>query len=312
MFYCFSQAGDIFALFGVDCASGDTFVVNPKLNLSMETIYVPDPVVSMSIVPQDNKDRDKFAKAIDRFTKEDPTFRCHFDDDSKESIVSGMGELHLEIYSQRMEREYGCPVVLGKPKVAFRETIVAPYEFDYLHKKQSGGAGQYGRVEGTIEPLPPHENTIIKFTDQTVGTNIPKVMVPGVERGFRLMCEKGLLTGNKVSGVHFRLIDGASHIVDSSELAFMFAAQGAMRQAFEHASWRILEPIMSVEVTAPDEFQSQVTSHINKRNGIVSNTERNDGWFTLYAEVPLNNMFGYIGELRYKWKLNNNINKKTH
>lgn len=229
----FSQAGDIFALFGVDCASGDTFVIDPKLNLSMETIFVPEPVVSMSIIPQNNNDREKFAKAIDRFTKEDPTFRYYFDTDNRESIVSGMGELHLEIYAQRMEREYGCPVTLGKPKVAFRETICAPFEFDYLHKKQSGGAGQYARVSGVIEPLSTDENTTIKFTDKTVGTNIPKPFVPGVERGFRLMCEKGLLSGHKVTGVHFHLIDGAHHIVDSSEYSFMLAAQGAMRQAFE-------------------------------------------------------------------------------
>lgn len=144
-------AGDIFALFGVDCASGDTFVSDKNLGLSMESIYVPDPVVSMSIAPKNPKDRDNFAKAIQRFTKEDPTFRFTFDTDSKENIVSGMGELHLEIYSQRMEREYNCPVVMGKPKVAFRETLVSPFQFDYLHKKQSGGAGQYGRVIGVME-----------------------------------------------------------------------------------------------------------------------------------------------------------------
>lgn len=156
-------------MFGVDCASGDTFVTDLKANLSMESIYVPEAVVSMSIQPKNNKDREKFAKAIDRFTKEDPTFHYYFDTDIKESIVSGMGELHLEIYAQRMEREYVCPVTLGKPKVAFRETLVNPFEFDYLHKKQSGGAGQYGRVTGILEPLPANENTTVKFSDKTVG-----------------------------------------------------------------------------------------------------------------------------------------------
>lgn len=223
-------AGDIFALFGVDCASGDTFVTDPKLQLAMESIFVPEPVVSMAIKPANSKDRDNFSKAIARFTKEDPTFQFHYDADIKETIVSGMGELHLEIYAQRMEREYTCPVQLGKPKVAFRETIVAPCEFDYLHKKQSGGAGQYARVIGVLEPLPPHKNTMLEFKDETVGTNVPKQFIPGVEKGFLAMAEKGLLTGNKISGVKFRLQDGGHHIVDSSELAFMLAAQGALKE----------------------------------------------------------------------------------
>lgn len=224
------MAGDIFALFGVDCASGDTFITDTKLGLSLESIYVPEPVVSMSISPANSKDRDNFSKAIARFTKEDPTFQFYFDNDIKETIVSGMGELHLEIYAQRMEREYNCPVVMGKPKVAFRETLVSPCEFDYLHKKQSGGQGQYARVTGVLEPLPPNKNTYLEFTDETVGTNIPKPYIPGVRRGFLEMAEKGLLSGNKLSGLKFRLIDGAHHIVDSSELAFFLAAQGAVKE----------------------------------------------------------------------------------
>ncbi|KAG4066695.1 hypothetical protein HA402_007331 [Bradysia odoriphaga] len=291
-------AGDIFALFGVDCASGDTFVTNPKLNLSMESIFVPEPVVSMAIQPVNSKDRDNFSKAVARFTKEDPTFRFHYDSDVKETIVSGMGELHLEIYGQRMEREYGCPVTLGKPKVAFRETLTRPCEFDYLHKKQSGGSGQYARVIGVMEPLPPHQNTSLEFVDQTVGTNVPKPFVPGVEKGFRLMAEKGLLSGSKLSGIIFRLKDGAHHIVDSSELAFNLAAQGAIRQCFENGNWQIIEPIMMVEVVIPDEFQGAVIGQLNKRKGIITGTDGVEGWFTVYAEVPLNNMFGYAGELR--------------
>ncbi|XP_058452533.1 elongation factor G, mitochondrial [Malaya genurostris] len=291
-------AGDIFALFGVDCASGDTFVTDSKLELSMESIFVPDPVVSMAIHPTHSKDRDNFSKAIARFTKEDPTFRFTYDADVKETLVSGMGELHLEIYSQRMEREYNCPVVLGKPKVAFRETLVAPCEFDYLHKKQSGGQGQYARVTGMLEPLPPHLNTNVEFVDETIGTNVPKQFIPGVEKGFRQMAEKGLLSGHRLSGVKFRLIDGAHHIVDSSELAFMLASQGAIKSVFEEGSWQILEPIMMVEVTAPDEFQGTVIGQLNKRHGIITGTEGTEGWFTIHAEVPLNDMFGYAGELR--------------
>ncbi|XP_065331631.1 elongation factor G, mitochondrial [Cloeon dipterum] len=291
-------AGDIFALFGVDCASGDTFVVDKNLKLAMESIFVPDPVVSMSIRPSNNKDRDNFSKAVARFTKEDPTFRFHYDPDNKETIVSGMGELHLEIYAQRMEREYACPVILGKPKVSFRETLVSPKEFDYLHKKQSGGSGQYARVSGILEPLPPNQNTSVEFTDETIGTNVPKQFVPGVERGFLHMCEKGLLSGHKISGVKFRLMDGAHHVVDSSELAFNMAAQGAMRDVFADGLWQILEPIMSVEITGPDEFQSAVMGQLNKRHAILTGTDNFEGWFTIYAEIPLNEMFGYASELR--------------
>nr|CAH7750430.1 unnamed protein product [Callosobruchus chinensis] len=297
-------AGDIFALFGVDCASGDTFVNDLGTNISLESIYVPDPVVSMSISPVNSKDRDNFSKAIARFTKEDPTFHFCFDGDIKETIVSGMGELHLEIYAQRMEREYGCPVKLGKPKVAFRETLVSPCEFDYLHKKQSGGQGQYAKVidyrhfAGVLEPLPPNKNTVLEFIDETVGTNVPKQFVPGVRRGYLEMAEKGLLAGQKLSGLKFRLIDGAHHMVDSSELAFYLAAQGAIKQVFENGVWQILEPVMSVEVTAPDEFQGSVMAQLNKRHGIITGSEGTEGWFTVHAEVPLNEMFGYAGELR--------------
>ncbi|TMW54813.1 hypothetical protein DOY81_000046 [Sarcophaga bullata] len=291
-------AGDIFALFGVDCASGDTFTTNPRDGLSMESIFVPEPVVSMAIKPNNPKDRDNFAKAVARFTKEDPTFHFYFDNDVKETLVSGMGELHLEIYAQRMEREYNCPVTLGKPKVAFRETLVNPCQFDYLHKKQSGGSGQYARIIGVMEPLPPHQNTLLEFSDETVGTNVPKQFVPGVEKGFREMAEKGMLSGHKLSGIRFRLQDGGHHIVDSSELAFMLAAHGAVKEAFENGSWQILEPIMLVEVTAPEEFQGAVMGQLSKRHGIITGTDGAEGWFTVYAEVPLNDMFGYAGELR--------------
>ena len=291
-------AGDIFALFGIDCASGDTFVSNANVELSMESIYVPEPVVSMSIQVKDTKLRDSFAKGIARFTKEDPTFRHYYDRDNKESLVSGMGELHLEIYAQRLEREYNCPVILGKPKVSFRETLHSPYEFDFLHKKQTGGAGQYARIVGVLEPLPPEQNTEIIFKDETVGTNVPKQYIPGVERGFRAMCEKGYYSGHKLAGVKFRLIDGMHHCVDSSELAFCLAAQGVMKEAFNNAPWYLLEPVMLVEVTVPVDYQGVVVAQLTKRHGLVNDTDVNEGWSVLKAEVPLNNMFGYIGELR--------------
>ncbi|OON22054.1 translation elongation factor G, partial [Opisthorchis viverrini] len=292
-------AGDIASLFGVDCASGDTLMdVKAPKPLVMESMFIPEPVVSMSITPVDKSNAESFSKGMGRFTREDPTFRLSQDPESGQSIVSGMGELHLEIYAQRLAREYNAPCVLGKPRVAFRETLTEPFQFDYLHKKQSGGAGQYGRVIGVLEPLPPNSNTQLIFSDETVGTHVPKQYVPAVEVGFRNSCAEGYLAGQRIAGVRFRLQDGDNHCVDSSDWAFQQAAEGAMKQAMNEGSWMILEPIMLVESIAPAEFHGQLLTSITRRNGLIVNTEMHEGYATVEAEVPLNDMFGYAGELR--------------
>lgn len=294
-----AYAGDIVGLTGVETATGDTFIDSQSSKkIGMEPIFIPQPVISMSVQVKDRNKAEQFAKAVNRFTSEDPTLHKYWEQESREHILSGMGELHLEIYAQRIEREYNCPVELKKPKVAFRETITKPCKFDYLHKRQSGGRGQYGRVIGLLEPLPASQYTEVLFSNETMGTNVPRQFIPAIERGYRASCEKGPLTGHKVAGVKFRLHDGANHCVDSNDISFFSAAQGAMENTYQDGSWIILEPVMSVEVVCPIEYQTQVTTQIIKRNGIIQTMQQGNELYTLTAEVPLNEMFGYATELR--------------
>jgi elongation factor G len=291
------SSGEICATFGVECSSGDTFTDGTS-SFSMNSMFVPEPVISLSIRPEGNE-TPNFSRALNRFQKEDPTFRVHVDSESQETIISGMGELHLEVYVERMKREYNVNCVTGKPRVAFRETITTPAKFEYTHKKQSGGAGQFGRVKGYVEPMEKNEDgKDVEFINQIVGGNIPSGFIPAIEKGFREILDRGLLTGHQINGVRFVLEDGASHSVDSSELAFRLAAIGAFREAFAKASPVILEPIMTVEIVAPVEFQGSVIGGINQRKGTILDTEVRDDEFSLVAEVSLNDMFGYSSQLR--------------
>ncbi|CCK72645.1 Mef1p KNAG_0L00220 [Huiozyma naganishii CBS 8797] len=288
-------SGEICATFGIDCSSGNTFT-DGTVEYSMSSMFVPDAVVSLSINPK-TTDSTNFSKALNRFQKEDPTFRVQFDPESKQTIISGMGELHLEIYVERMKREYNVECVTGKPQVAYRESITSVAEFDYTHKKQSGGAGQFGRVAGTLSPLEGDSKSNV-FETAIIGGAIPEKFLAACHKGFDEVCENGPLVGHKVLNVKMFINDGAIHAVDSNELAFKTATIAAFRQAFAKANPVILEPIMNVSVTSPNEFQGNVISLLNKLQAVIQDTENNHDEFTLKAECPLSSMFGFVTSLR--------------
>jgi elongation factor G len=295
-----ADAGDIFALFGVECNSGDTFTDGSQLSLS--SMYVPEPVMSLSIRPTKKEHGMKFGKALSRFQREDPTFRVKTDEESEETIISGMGELHLEIYAERMRREYGIDVETGAPAVNYRETVNKRSDFWYLHKKQTGGAGQYAGVVGYIEPIPglkPGEYVPSKFVDKTVGMNIGPEFKVAIEKGFLECTKKGPQLGYPVLNVQYVLTDGMTHTVDSNTNAFISATKGSFRQALPNAEPTILEPIMTIEVTIPQQFQTNVIGGLIKRRCMVKNsTAREDGSVVIEVEGPLAKMFGYASELR--------------
>ncbi|QLG72891.1 hypothetical protein HG535_0D06000 [Zygotorulaspora mrakii] len=288
-------SGEICATFGIECSSGDTFT-DGTVDYSMSSMYVPDAVVSLSITPK-TKDAANFSKALNRFQKEDPTFRVRFDAESKETVISGMGELHLEIYVERMNREYNVECTTGKPQVSYRESITLPADFDHTHKKQSGGAGQFGRVIGTLSPVEEGNKENI-FKTAVVGGRIPDKYLAACGKGFDDSCEKGPLVGHKVIGVKMLINDGAIHAVDSNELSFKTAAMAAFREAFLNANPVVLEPIMTVSVTSPNEFQGNVIGSLNKLQAVIQDTENGHDEFTIKAECPLSNLFGYATSLR--------------
>jgi elongation factor G len=289
-----SCGGDIVALFGIDCASGDTFT-SEKINVAMTSMHVPDPVIHLTIKPKDRKMQANVAKALNRFTKEDPTFKTRIDGESGETIISGMGELHLDVYVERMKREYSAEVETGAPQVAYREAISQHAEFNYTHKKQTGGSGQYGRIAGYIEPL---QTGDFEFVDEITGGAIPREFILAVEKGFRSMLKKGRLIGFPVTGLRVVINDGAAHSVDSSDIAFQAAARGAFREVYHRARPRILEPLMKVSVEGPIEFQGAFVRTIMQRRGMIVGTTEAEGFARVDADVPLSEMFGYATDLR--------------
>lgn len=296
--------GDIGAIFGIDCASGDTFT-DGKVNLSCLSMHVPSPVISLAVKPESSKQLPAFSKALNRFQREDPTFRMYTDTESNETIIAGMGELHLDIYVQRMEREYNVKCTVSRPRVRYRETLRDSVDFDYTLKKQTGGAGQYARIVGELVPLDLDDDCdeedakdTVVFESQLVGEAIPPAYVPAIEKGFIEATQKGPLVEQTVLGVKMILKDGASHEVDSSDFAFRNCARMAFRDAFLKGRPIILQPIMKAEVTVPTEHQGEIISQLTRRKAVILDTDTSGGMTTLICEVPLNKMFGYSMDLR--------------
>jgi elongation factor G len=295
-------AGDVIALFGIECSSMDTFT-DGLVNYTMTSMYVPKPVMSLSVKPKDMQTTGNFSKALRKFTREDPTLQVVNDAKTGETILSGMGELHLEIYIERMKREYRVDLNVGNPSVNYKETITARADFNYLHKKQSGGSGQYARVIGYIEPL---EEELLKkgvefeFKNHVIGTNIPPEYIPSCEKGAKTACEKGALAGYPLSGVRVVITDGAAHAVDSNDLSFQIAMQYGIREGVKKAKPQVLEPIMKIEVVAPADFQGNIIGGLNKRNGLImgSDLSEDGSQVTILADAPLAQMFGYSTDLR--------------
>ncbi|MCJ1306472.1 Elongation factor G, mitochondrial [Agyrium rufum] len=288
-------AGEICAVFGVECASGDTFT-DGTLGYTMTSMFVPEPVISLSIKPKNTKDGSNFSKAMARFQREDPTFRVHVDPESQETIISGMGELHLDIYVERMRREYRVECETGQPQVAYRETMTQKVPFDHTLKKQTGGAGDYARVVGWMEPTDALEKN--EFEEQVSGGSVSEKFLFACDKGFQASCERGPLVGHRVLGTRMVINDGATHMTDSSEMAFKNATQQAFRKAFIQGRPQILEPLMKTTITAPIEFQGNIVGLLNKRNATINDQEIGPEDFTLYADCSLNAMFGFSTQIR--------------
>ena len=293
-----AYAGDLVALFGIDCETGDTFT-DGNAHVTMTSMFVPNAVISLAVRPKDKSGDANFTKALNKFRKEDPTFRVNRDEESNETIISGMGELHLDVYIERMKREFKCEVISGAPQVAYRETISHAAEFDYTHKKQTGGSGQFAKVVGRLEPLPPGTDKNYEFVDNIAGGRIPREFIPACDKGFAEQMAKGPLIGFPIVNIRVHLDDGAYHDVDSSEMAFKICAMAAFRQGYEKAGAIALEPMMKLEVAAPEEYQGVAMGLVNQRRGIIQGSSSDETGATIInAEVPLSEMFGFSTVLR--------------
>jgi len=289
--------GDIIALVGADFANGDT-ICGEGVNYSLESIFVADPVIRLSISPANSVDQDRMAKALSRFMKEDPTFRVATDPETGQTIIAGMGELHLDIYVERMRREYKAEVTVGAPNVSYREAPTKEAPFNYRHKKQTGGSGQFAHVIGRLVPLPHDADVPYEFEDNITGGRIPTQYIPAVDKGFQAAMKKGPVAGYEIVGCKMCLDDGSYHDVDSSEMAFRIAGRDAFHEAFKKSKPCLLEPIMTVEVETPGEYQGAIVGDLNSRRGIILETEARDRYTVIRAEVPLASLFGYATVVR--------------
>ena len=292
-----AKAGDIVALVGVDCASGDT-LCESGTNVALESMFVAEPVISLSVIPASSADQDKMAKAIGRFIKEDPTFRVSTDEETGETVIAGMGELHLDVYIERMRREYKANVTVGAPNVSYREAPTVEASYDYRHKKQTGGSGQFAHVVGKMVPLEADGENNYEFEDNITGGRIPREYIPAVDKGFQMAMKEGPVAGYEIVGIKMCLDDGSFHAVDSSEMAFRTCARDAFRETFNKTKPCLLEPVMAVEIETPADYQGAIVGDLNSRRGIILGTEVRDNYAVINAEVPLANMFGYATVIR--------------
>jgi len=297
-----ASAGDIVAIMGIDCASGDTYCGQPKYAV-LENIFIAEPVIKMSINPLSRDNADKLSKALQRFRKEDPTFRVSTDDETGETVIAGMGELHLEVYVERIKREYGVEVEVGAPKVSYRESGTKPFDYDHKRKKQSGGSGQYGHIVGSISPMTDEDRDEadgdeLLFVDNVKGGRIPKNFIPAIEKGFRQMMDAGPVAGYPVVGLTVVLDDGSFHNVDSSDMAFMLTARECFRENFNRMKPVLLEPIMLMEIECPEEFQGSVVGQVSSKRGMVVSTNTQNKVTTIICDIPLAETFGFSTDLR--------------
>jgi elongation factor G len=292
-----ASAGDIIAVMGIDSASGDTYAAERDF-CTLESMFIPEPVIKIAVYPTVRGEGDKMGKALQRFRREDPTFRVFTDEETKEILISGMGELHLEIYIERIRREYGVAIDVGAPKVSYRESPTKAVEFNYKHKKQSGGSGQYAHIVGKLSPLGEESEESFVFEDHVVGGRIPKQYIPAIQKGFRDILAKGPVAEYPVVNTRIDLDDGSYHDVDSSEKAFYTCAQGCFREYFKQAGPKLLEPIMNIEIECPEDFQGTVVGDVIKRRGVMASNDIVEGVSVIKAEVPLAETFGYATDLR--------------